>query len=273
MRIAARIAKDYPDSNKGWGITIDRMVDRVVRPRLKQTLWVLLAAVGFVLLIACANLANLMLARGTARAREIAIRSALGANRARLIWQFLTESVLLSLIGAAVALPLGLGLMRSIKVWMPPFMLPAQADVQLDFRVLLFLFGVTLVTALMFGLGPALHVTRSDTTESLREGARGSAGGSRLRLRSVLISTEVAFAFILLAGAGLLLRSFQRLLNVDLGFETANVITMGLPRVMYRDTDSVRLTNYYREIEAAIQGLPGVRAAAVTSALPWCSRL
>ncbi|HYM13569.1 MAG TPA: ABC transporter permease, partial [Bryobacterales bacterium] len=227
--IGARIAKDYPNSNKGWGIAVDRYVDQAVGRRLKQSLYVLLAAVGFVLLIACVNLANLLLARGSARSREIAIRSALGAGRARLVRQLLTESLLLALCGAAAGLGLGLLLMRSIHAWMPPYLLPAQADVRLDARVLLFLLGIALLTAILFGLGPALQLTGRDSAESLKEGGRGgSSGASHQRLRNALIVTEVSLAFVLLAGAGLLIRSFERLLNVDPGFETTNVITMGL---------------------------------------------
>jgi putative ABC transport system permease protein len=267
--IAARIAKDYPDSNKGWGIAVSRYVDEAVGRQLKQSLYVLLAAVGLVLLIACVNLANLLLARGAARSREIAIRSALGAGRARLVRQLLTESLLLALCGAAAGLGLGLLLMRSIKAWLPPYLLPAQADVRLDYRVLLFLLLIAVLTAILFGLGPALQLTGRDAGESLKEGGRsGSSGVSHQRLRSSLVVTEVALAFVLLVGAGLLIRSFERLMNVDPGFETTNVITMSLPMVMGRDTDGPRVANYLTEILDAIQNVPGIRDAAVTSRLP-----
>ncbi len=267
--IGARIAKDYPDSNHGWGVTVDRLVDRIVGPQLRQSLYVLLAAVVAVLMIGCANLANLMLARAAVRDREVAIRSALGAGRVRLVRQFLTESLVLSIAGGVAGLGLGYLLMRGIQAWMPPFMVPAQADVRLDLRVLLFTFAVAVVTGVLFGVVPAVQASNRDAADALKEGGRANTGSvSRHRLRSVLIVAEVALAFVLLAGAGLLIRSFLRLESVDTGFDSTNVITMGLPMSMDKNTDGARVANYLREITAAVETVPGVRDVAVTSALP-----
>jgi putative ABC transport system permease protein len=171
--IAARIEHDYPQSNKGWSATIDRFQDIFVDESLRRSLWVLLAAVGAVLLIGCVNLANLLLARGAGREREVAVRSALEASRGRLVRQFLTESVLLAGLGGAAGVAVGYGLMVALKTWIPPYLLPPEANVQLDGRVLLFSAAIVVVTGILFGIAPALHAARSDLVESLKEGAAG----------------------------------------------------------------------------------------------------
>lgn len=266
--IGARIAVDHPDSNKGWGVTIDRFADIYVGPQLRQSLWVLLAAVGSVLLIACANLANLLLARAADREREVAIRAALGAARRRLILQFLTESVMLALTGGVAGVALGYAMMRGINYLMPPFTLPPQANIHIDHRVLLFTLAVTLATGILFGLVPALSATRRDVIKYLKEGGRSSSGVGTHRLRTALIITEVTLSFLLLVGAGLLIHSFMRLTNVDLGVDTTNVITMGLPLSMEGNTDPAKLTQYLRQVIDQVQSVPGVREAALTSSLP-----
>jgi putative ABC transport system permease protein len=267
--IAARIAADYPDIKKGWGITIDRFEERVVGDQTRRSLYVLLAAVGGVLLIGCANLANLMLARNAGRAREVAVRFALGAGKLRLVRQLLTESILVSCLGAGVGIGLGYSLMRAMQFSIPRFMLPAEANVTMDWRVLAFTAAIALLTGILFGAAPALQATRGDTTGVLKDGGRGSTSGvGRHRLRTALIVTEVALAFVLLTGAGLLMRSFTRLLDVDPGFEAENTISMNLPRVMGEDTDGPLLTSYYERVVSQIRAAPGVRDAAVTSARP-----
>ncbi len=267
--IAARIEHDYPDSNKGWSVTIDRFVDRVVDGDLRRSLLVLLAAVGAVLLIGCVNLANLLLARGASREREIAIRAALGAGRWRLVRQLLTESVVIACLGGTLGVALGYGLMRALKTWIPQFYLPAEAEVRMDARVLLFTAAVILLTGIVFGLAPALHAVRSDLAGSLKEGGRGATTGvARNRLRGALVIVEVALAFVLLSGAGLLIRSFYRLQQVDPGFDSTNVVTMYLPMTDAQYPDGPRVINYLSEVMEKINTVPGVREAAVTTALP-----
>ncbi|MGC4049525.1 MAG: ABC transporter permease [Paludibaculum sp.] len=213
--IGARIAQEFPDSNKGWGVNVELFADTVVGSQLRQSLYVLLAAVGMVLLIACANLANLTLARGTAREREVAIRASIGASRWRLVRQFLTENVLLSVAGGVLGLVLGFALKKGLELMVPPFSLPREADVSLDGRVMLFTLAISVLTGIIFGLAPALQATRPDLTGSMKEGGRGSTSGGRHRVRSALVVTEVALAFVLLTGAGLLIRSFFRMQQVD----------------------------------------------------------
>jgi putative ABC transport system permease protein len=267
--IGARIAEAYPDIKKGWGVVVDRFEDRFIGDQTRQSLYLLLAAVGAVLLIGCANLANLTLARNAARSRDIAVRSALGAGRMRLIWQMITESVVIALLGGAAGIALGYGLMRAIKLAMPRFTLPAEVDVQMDWRVLVFTLAVAVLTGVLFGVAPAIQATRGGTTAALKDGGRGSThGAARHRLRNALVVSEVALAFMLLTGAGLLIRSFGRLLDVDPGFETTNTITMDLRRDMGEDTDGQRIHAYHAGVLEAVRAIPGVRDTATTSALP-----
>jgi putative ABC transport system permease protein len=266
--IGARIAQDYPDSNKGWGVVVERFADVIVDEDLKLSLYVLLAAVGMVLLIGCVNLANLMLLRGAARAREVALRAALGAGRQRLVRQFLTESVLLSLTGGVLGLGVGYATMAALKAAIPPYTLPPEVNVTMDGRVLLFALAVSVLTGILFGLAPALGATKTDLVASLKEGGGGTIGGARHRLRSGLVVAEVALAFVLLTGAGLLIRSFFQMQQADTGIDSTNVLTAGLPLSDKLYPDPVRLDSYLREIETNLQSLPGVRDVAFTSALP-----
>ncbi len=267
--IAARIAKAYPDIKKGWGATVDRLVDRVVGEQLRLSLIVLMSAVAGVLLIGCANLANLLLARATLRTRELALRAALGAGRRRLIGQLLVESLLLAGLGALAGLAVGYALFRAIRGLLPRFFLPTQAAVEIDWRVALFMLGLALVTSVLFGLGPALQAARRDPADVLKESGRGTTGGGPARwFRHGLVVAEVALAFLLLAGAGLLLRSFDRLMRVHPGFDSTNVVTMNLPLIMGRDVDGPRLTSYVDQIVEHVRAVPGVAHAAFTSALP-----
>jgi putative ABC transport system permease protein len=265
--IGARIATVYPESNKGWGVTVDPYIDQLVKPQLRRSLWVLLAAVGAVLLIGCANLANLTLARGADREHEIAICSALGARRLRLIRQLLTESILLGILGGVAGLALGDALMRGIKLWMPPDMLPWQANVHMDYSILLFTLVIGVLTGVIFGLAPALSGTRPDLAGSLKESGRTTAGLTRHRMRTALVIAEVTLSFVLLAGAGLLIRSFNRLASVNPGVDTTNVLVMDLPPAA-GFTNSTTLTNYLREITDNVRSVPGVRDAAMTDAPP-----
>jgi len=266
--IGARIARDYPDSNKGWGVTIDLFADTVVGTQLRQSLYVLLSAVGMVLLIGCANLANLTLARGTAREREVAIRASIGAGRWRLVRQFLTEYVLLSICGGLLGLGLGLALKAGLELALPPFSLPREANVAIDAQVLLFTLALAVFTGIVFGLVPALQATRPNLASCMKEGGRGASSGGRHKARSALVVTEVALAFVLLVGAGLLIRSFFQMQQVDTGFDSTNVLTAGLPIPDKRFPDPAQLNVYLRQVVGNVEALPGVRDVALTSALP-----
>src|SRR5262245_22147353 len=266
--IGARIAAMYPDSNKGWGVTVDPYIDQVVQPELRRELWVLLAAVGAVLLIGCANVANLTLARGTDREHEIAIRSALGARRLRLIRQLLTESIFLGILGAVAGLALGNALMRGMKLWFAPDMLPPEATVRMDYGVLLFTTVIGILTGILFGLAPALSGTRPDLASSLKESGRTTVRLTPHRMRTALVVAEVALSFVLLAGAGLLIRSFNRLASLNPGVDTTNVLALDLPIQRTEFTNGATLTNYLREVTQQVRSVPGVRDVAITDGPP-----
>ena len=267
--IGARIAAAYPESNKGWGVTVERFEDRIVGPQLRRSLLVLLAAVGAILLIGCANLANLTLARGAAREREIAVRASLGAGAWRLIRQLLTENLLIAAAGGALGLGLGYAMIRGLILLAPPFSLPSEANVSIDPAILLFTLGVSLLTALLFGLAPAVHAARVDPASSMKEGGRSaSSGAGRARLRSALIVAEVALAFVLLAGAGLLVGSFFRMLHVDTGFTSTNVTTARLPIARDRFAHPEQLLQYVRLLDDRLRAAPGVRDVAFSNVLP-----
>ena len=264
----ARIAALYPDSNKGWGVTVDPYIDQVVQPQLRRSLWVLLAAVGAVLLIGYSNIANLTLARGADREHEIAIRSALGASRLRLIRQLLTENTSLGILGGVAGLAVGNALMPGIKLWLPPDMLPPEANVGMDYGVLVFTMVIGILTVILFGLAPALSGTRPDLAGSLKEGGRTTAGLTWHRVRTALVVAEVAVSFVLLAGAGLLIRSFNRLASINPGVDTTNVLAMDLPMPLTEFTSSTTLTNYLTEITENVRSVPGVRNASITDRPP-----
>ena len=266
--IGAGISAQYPDSNKGIGVAVNPYIDQVVQPELRRSLWVLLAAVGAVLLIGCANLANLTLARGTDREHEISIRSALGARRLRLIRQLLTESILLGILGAMAGLALGSAFMHAIKLWLPPDMLPPQANVRMDYGVLLFTMVTGILTGILSGLTPALNGTRPDLARSLKESGRTSAGSTSHGMRTGLLVAEVALSFVLLAGAGLLIRSFNRLASLNAGVDTFNVLAMDLPISPTEFTNSTALTNYLKEVTQKVSSVPGVLEAAITNKPP-----
>jgi putative ABC transport system permease protein len=247
---------------------VERFSEIVVAPEIRRAMYVVLGAVGMILLIGCANLANLTLARSAAREREVAVRAALGAGRRRLVRQLLTENVLLSIGGGVAGLVVGYATMRALEAVVPPYSLPREVNVTMDGRVLGFAFLLSVLTGLVFGLAPALGATRTDLTNALKEGARGAIGGSHARLRGSLVVVEVALAFVLLTGAGLLIRSFFQMLRVDPGFDSTNVITAGLPITDTRYPDPARMNTYLREILSNLEALPGVREAAFTSALP-----
>jgi putative ABC transport system permease protein len=263
--IAGRLAEQYSGTNAGWDVNIVPMQEYDVRD-IKPALLILLGAVALVLLIACANVANLLLARGTARQKEIAIRTALGASRWRIARQLLTESVLLALAGGVVGLLLalwGTGLLLALA----PEDLPRVKDVALDGGVIAFTLSVTLLTGIIFGLAPAWQASRPNLNETLKEGGRGTTGGHH-RVRGSLVVTEVALALVLLVGAGLLIRSFYRLRQVNPGFNTRNAmaVTVSLPGKKYAQPD--QLAAFYTQLIEKVAGLPGVVATGASQTLP-----
>jgi putative ABC transport system permease protein len=267
--IGARIARDYPDSNKGWGVIIERYADTLVGSELRTALLVLMSATGLVLVIGCANLANLALARGVSREREVVVRASLGAGRWLLVRQFLVEHVLLAVCGGALGIFIGYLTMKGMLLLLPPFPFPREIEIGMDFRVLLFAMAVAVVTSMLFGLAPALQATRPDLASAMKEESRGSSGsGTRKRLRDALVVVEVALAFVLLVGSVLMMRSFLGLMNVDAGFDGTNLLTMRLPMATERMPDSDQMNRYLREIGQAVGAVPGVRATAYSCAPP-----
>lgn len=267
--LAIRMAHDYPKSNKGWGIGLDTFSSVTVSPELKISLYVLMGTVGMVLLIGCANLANLTLARGVSRQREVAIRAALGAGRWRLIRQFLTESLLLALGGGVLGVLVAYGGLGALRATMPDGLLPPNVEVVMDIRVLLFVLGLSLATGVLFGIVPALRATRGDLAESIKEGALGmSSGSSSKGLRGALVVAEVALSFVLLAGAGLLIRSFLLMQAVETGFDSSAVVAAYLPISPSRFHTAEEFKAYLRRIGDSVGAVAGVRDVAFTSALP-----
>ncbi|MCU1267452.1 MAG: hypothetical protein JWM21_3770 [Acidobacteria bacterium] len=265
--IAGRLAQAYPKENAGRSARLESFRDLVVGD-IRPMLWLLFAAVGVILLIACANLANLLLARGLARQREIAVRAALGASRWRLIRQLLTETTLISLVGGAVGLLLAYwGLYALLKL--PQNFVRAES-VTLETRVLLFGLAVSVLTGWLFGLVPALQLARPQLQSFLKEGARGSGGGARWnRVRSGFVVGQVALSLLLLVSAGLLIRSFDKLLRVDVGFKPERLLSLEyrLPRNKYKEP-AVQW-NFHRQVAEKIQQVPGVTSVALVRALPF----
>jgi putative ABC transport system permease protein len=268
--IAARIEHDYPQSNKGWSATVKLYEDSIVGDDLRRSLLILFSAVGAVLLIGCLNLANLLLARGASREREVAVRSALGAGRMRLVRQFLTESVLLAGVGGLVGVGLAIVAIRAIRTLMPgDWPLPSEASVSLNWEVLLFTLVITMATGIFFGIAPALQSARANVVESLKDGAKGAGyGAHHTRLRNALVVSEIAVAFVLLSSAGLLMRTLDRLQNVDAGFDSTNVVAMNMQMSHVQYPDAERIATYQEQVLEKVAAVPGVRSAALTSALP-----
>ncbi|HEX5731670.1 MAG TPA: ABC transporter permease [Blastocatellia bacterium] len=265
--ITIGLQEQYPDLNTGWGAELQPLHERIVG-EVKPLLWILLGAVGFVLLIACANVANLLMARSAARQKEVAIRVALGAGRLRLIRQFLTESLLLALVGG------GLGLMLAVwgadlLVALNPRDIPRAEEIGIDGRVLAFTLLVSLITGVVFGLVPALQGSKVDLSSSLKEGSRGlSSSPHHNRAQRLMVVSEIALAIVLLVGAGLMIKSLLRLTEVSLGFDPENVLTMhiSLPQSKYGKKD--QRAAFSHELLQRVGRLPGVQAAGTISPLP-----
>jgi putative ABC transport system permease protein len=265
--IAGRLAAQYPDANTGWNVKLMPLLEFTVRS-IKPALIVLLGAVAFVLLIACVNVANLLLARGAGRQKEIAIRTALGAGRPRIIRQLLTESALLSLVGGAVGLLFakwGMDLLLA----MAPQNLPRMSGVSLDGRALVFTAVITLLTGMIFGLVPALQASKPNLNETMKDAGRGSTeGGRRQFVRSTLVVLEVASALVLLVGAGLMIKSFWRLQKVDPGFNPENALTMSVSLPPRKYPEENQQVAFYQQLLEKVEALPGVQAAGVSNSMP-----
>ncbi len=266
--VGEHIAAVYPKSNKGWGVMVEPLKNDFLPSERKQTLWFLLGAVGFILLIACVNVANLLLARGIARQKELAVRSALGATRKIIFQQLLTESLLLSLVGGMLGIGVGYAMLRAMIATMPAHTLPAAADLRLNLPILCFTVLATTLAGLLFGSAPAWYASRIDPGETLKEGGRSGMGAGRHRLRQLLVVGELALALTLLAGAGLAIHSFVNLLRVDLGLRTDHVLTFFLPIPESRPKDPDKIIGYYRQILARIDAVPGVTSTAAMTGLP-----
>jgi putative ABC transport system permease protein len=264
--IAGRIEQQYADTNSGWSTKIVGLRDQLVGD-IGPTLWTLLGAVVFVLLIACANVANLLLARAGSREKEIALRTALGANPGRLVRQLLTESVLLGLAGGLVGLALaawGVALLGQFG----PSNLPRLEEVTIDWRVLAFTLSMSVLTGIVFGLAPALSSVRSDLNSILKTSGRGTTGSRRrAQWRNALVVSEIASCVVLLAGAGLLIRSFARLESVNPGFRPDHVLTMqiALPETRY---SGQKIAQFYQQLVERLHALAGVQYAGIARNLP-----
>jgi predicted permease len=268
--LAARIAQDHPDTNANQGVKIVSLRDGQVGD-VRPALLLLLGSVGFVLLIACANVANLLLARAAARQREIAIRTALGANRLRLLRQFLTESVLLASIGGALGLLLAIWstgpMLRMFPNNIENLDIPKVEAIPIDWSVLLFTLTASIVTGLLFGIVPALQASKADINLALKESGRTTVGGGN-RWRNALVVSEIALSLMLLVGAGLLLRSFARLQQSDFGFNTDNVLTVQVILPQQRYSEPAKRLKFLNESLQRIETLPGVQSAGATNFLP-----
>ncbi|HKG48707.1 MAG TPA: ABC transporter permease [Pyrinomonadaceae bacterium] len=264
--IAARLEQQYPDTNTRRSLRMDSALTALVGD-IRPALLILLGAVACVLLIACANVANLLLARATSRHKEMAIRSALGASRVRVIRQLLTESVLLSLLGGSAGLLLAVW-WSDLLIALGKEDIPRAVHVGMDWRVLGFTLGVSLLTGLIFGLAPAFHSSKTELVDSLKEGGRGTSEGARRnRVRNVLVVTELAIAVILLVGAGLLIQSLWRLRNVNSGLQPENVLTFNvvLPEVKYK---SDKQGQFFIDLKQRLESTPGVQSASAILPLP-----
>jgi putative ABC transport system permease protein len=267
--IANRLSKVYPkEYPKHFSVELGTLTDLVVG-RFRTTLYIVLAAVGLLLLIGCGNVANLLLARATTREKEFAVRSAIGASRGRLISQLLVESLMLASGGTVFGTLLAWGGLKFIVALMPQDIIPAEAVVRLNVTVLLFTLVVTALTAIIFGLVPALKAARKDLHEPLRDGGRGFVGGVRHgRLRNSVVVLEVALSLTLMVAAGLLMRSFVRLREVHLGFQADHVMSARLPLPVERYKTAAQIMGFYQPLLQRLKNLPGVVAATETSTLP-----
>lgn len=266
--VTARIAEENPRSDKGWGAVVEPLQNDFMPKDRIETLWILLGAVGFVLLIACVNVANLLLAKGVSRWREVAVRTSIGASRRQVFEQFLIESVVLAVGGGVLGVVLGMFLLRAIVAAMPAGTLPSEVSLHLNAPVLAVTLVVTIVAGVLSGCAPAWYASQVDPASSLKEGGRAGEGKSHHRLRRSLVVGELALALTLLSGAGLALHSFWNLTKVDLGVRTDHVLTFTLQQPDQRFASAGRIEPYYQQVMERLHALPGVSSVAVVTGAP-----
>jgi putative ABC transport system permease protein len=266
--VTHHIAEAYPQSNRSWGASVELLQNDFLSRDFKNSLWFLMGAVAFVLLIACVNVANLLLARGMSRQKEIAVRASVGASGAGLFRQFLAESLVLAGIGGAAGIVVAWVMLKVLVATMPPFSLPSEADVRLSLPVLGFTLAATVLSGVLFGCAPAWHAARLNLNEVLKEGGRSSSGASRHRLRRTLVVVEFALALTLLAGAGLSIHSFWNIRQVDLGIQKDHILTFNLPVPPDRFSQPDQMIAFYRQLLEKMDALPGVTQASVSTGMP-----
>ena len=266
--VTQHIAEVYPRSNKSWGASVESFQNDFLSRDMHTAIWVLFGAVVMVLLIACANVANLLLARGISRQKEVAIRTSLGAAPQQLFGQFLAESCTLAALGGIAGLGLGLVIVKVLMAAMPPFSVPAEADVKISLPVLGFTFAITLLAGVSIGCAPAWQAARMNLNKALKEGGRTTVNSGRHRLRRGLVMAEFALALLLLAGAGLLLHSFWNLTHADLGIRQDHVLTFSLPIPSNRFAQPAQLITFYRQLVAKIEALPGSSVVCISTGRP-----
>jgi putative ABC transport system permease protein len=266
--VARRLGQDNPDSNKNWGVSVEPLRNDFLPPVTAKTLWLLMGAVGFVLLIACVNVANLLLARGTTRQKEIAVRASLGASRSELFVQFLVESLALAIIGGILGVGLAEALVKGVVAIMPPFIVTSEADIRVSLPVLLFTLAITVVAAVGFGCAPAWQAAGVDPSDALKEGGRAGTSVGTRSLRRALVVTEFAAALTLLGGAGLAIHSFLNLTHVDLGVRSDHILTFTLPVPQTRLTQPEQIVAFYRRLLEKLESIPGVSRAEAATATP-----
>ena len=271
--IAERLQQLYPASNKSLSVVLMPMRHQLVGD-LRSVVLLVFAAVALVLLIACANVSNLLLAKSAGRQRELAMRAALGAGRGRLVRQLLTESLLLALLGGVAGLVLArasLPVLRSSLLGVVTEKIPGLETIGIDWRTLAFTFGATLLTGILFGVLPAVQISRFNLNQALKEGAKSSAGIGRRKLSGTLVMIETALAVMVMIGAGLLVRSFQKLLQVDPGFRTDHLLSLKIDLPLPRYQQGEQVTNFYQQLMPRLQALPGVEQVSVVDRLPFAS--
>jgi len=266
--VTRRITEAYPVSNKGWGASVEPLKNNFTSRDTIKNLWLLMGAVGLVLLIACVNVANLLLTRGTIRQKEVAVRAALGATRSQLFSQFLAESLVLAFIGGGMGIALAWAMLKVILVLLPPFSIPTEADIRVNLPVLLFSLAATVLAGVLSGCAPGWQTSRWNLNDALKEGGRSASGTNRHGLRRTLVVIEFALALTLLAGAGLVIHSFWKLTRVDLGFRQDHLLTFSLPIRVERFTQPEQITALYRQLLEKIEALPGITSAAASTGAP-----